>query len=77
AGSEFFSAVDAVTMLDQIEGALAYIDTIGTRADDASYKRMRMTLTAAHRKLHNELHRRGHHHHHTHSHDHHHHHHHE
>lgn len=71
AGSEFFSAVDAVTMLDQIEGALAYIDTLGTRADDATYKRMRMTLTAAHRKLHNELHRCGHHHHHTHPHDHH------
>jgi len=70
-GMEFFSAVDASTMLDQIEGALAYIDTIGTRAETQAYKRMRMLLTAAHRKLHNELHQRGHHHHHTHQHDHH------
>ena len=71
AGTEFFSAVDAATMLDQIEGALAYIDTIGTRAETATYKRMRMFLTAAHRKLHNELHRHGHGHRHTHPHDHH------
>lgn len=70
-GSEFFSAVDAATMLDQIEGALAYIDTIGTRAETATYKRMRTILTAAHRKLHNEMHRRGHDHHHTHAHEHH------
>lgn len=70
AGTEFFSAVDAVTMLDQIEGALAYIDTIGTRAEAKTYKRMRMLLTAAHRRLHNELHRRGHNHHHTHAHEH-------
>ncbi|MDZ4857364.1 MAG: hypothetical protein SGI88_00140 [Candidatus Hydrogenedentes bacterium] len=71
AGTEFFSAVDATTMLDQIKGALAYIDTIGTRAETATYKRMRLLLTSAHRKLHNELHRHGHHHDHTHTHEHH------
>jgi hypothetical protein len=59
-GSEFFSALDAVTILDQIEGALAYLDTVGTRAEDAIYKKLRLKLTAAHRKLHNELHKRGH-----------------
>ncbi len=64
-GSEFFSAVDAVTMLDQIEGALAYIDTVGTRADDEVYKRIRLKLTSAYRTLHNELHKRGHYHEHT------------
>ena len=53
-GSGFFSAADAVTILDQIEGALAYIDTVGTRADDRVYKRIRMKLTAVHRKLHEE-----------------------
>lgn len=58
-GTSFFSAVDALTMLEQIEGALAYIDTVGTRVDDLAYKRMRMKLTAVHRKLHNELHQRG------------------
>jgi hypothetical protein len=65
AGSPFFSAVDAVTMLDQIEGALAYIDTIGTRAEDQVYKRIRLKLTSAYRGLHNELHQRGHYHDHT------------
>lgn len=64
-GSPFFSALDAVTILDQIEGALAYIDTVGTRADDAAYKRIRMRLTSAHRALHNELHKRGQYHEHT------------
>jgi hypothetical protein len=55
----FYSALDAITILDQIEGALAYVDTVGTRAEDATYKRLRMKLTAAHRRLHNQLHRRG------------------
>jgi hypothetical protein len=64
-GSPFFSALDAVTILDQIEGALAYLDTIGTRAGDAVYKRLRLRLTAAHRALHNELHQRGQYHGHT------------
>ncbi len=70
-GTPFFAAADAVTILEQIEGALAYLDTIGTRADDATYKRMRLTLTAAHRELHNQLHRQGHDHAHTHMHAHH------
>ena len=64
-GSDFFSPVDALTMLDQIEGALAYVDTVGTRAEDAVYKRVRMRLTAAYRTLHNELHKRGHFHEHS------------
>jgi hypothetical protein len=64
-GTEFFAAADAVTILDQIEGALAYIDTIGTRAEDDAYKRMRMKLTSAYRKLHNKLHQNGHYHEHS------------
>jgi hypothetical protein len=64
-GSEFFSAPDAVTMLEQIEGALAYIDTVGTRAQDEVYKRIRLKLTSVYRQLHNDLHRRGHYHAHT------------
>ena len=27
----FFAAADALTILEQIEGALAYLDTVGTR----------------------------------------------
>ncbi len=58
-GSQFMSAADAVTILEQIEGTLAYIDTVGTRAETKRYKEMRMTLVAAHRSLHNRLHASG------------------
>ena len=58
-------AADAVTILEQIEGALAYLDTIGTRADDDAYKRMRLVLTAAHRTFHNRMHQMGYFHNHT------------
>jgi hypothetical protein len=51
--------MDALTILEQIEGALAFIDTIGTRADTEIYKRMRMVLTSAHRELHNRMHQMG------------------
>ena len=58
-GSPILAAADAVTILGQIEGALAYIDTVGTRADDTAYKRMRLVLTSAHRRLHNRMHLTG------------------
>jgi hypothetical protein len=56
---------DAVTILEQIEGALAYLDTVGTRAEDHVYKRMRLVLESAHRSLHNRMHQLGHYHTHT------------
>jgi hypothetical protein len=59
AGSEFFAATDAVTILEQIEGALAYFDTLATRAETEAYRRMRLVLTSAHRAIHNRLHREG------------------
>ena len=59
------AAADAVTILEQIEGALAYLDTIGTRADDRAYKRMRLVLESAHRGLHNRMHQLGYYHDHT------------
>ena len=65
AGSEFYAAADAVTILEQIEGALAYLDTVGTRAETRAYKRMRLALESAHRRIHNRLHARGHFHEHT------------
>jgi len=64
-GSPMLSAADAVTILEQIEGALAYLDTVGTRAEDVTYKRMRLVLTSAHRTLHNRMHRLGYYHDHT------------
>jgi len=64
-GSPMLAAADAVTILEQIEGALAYLDTVGTRADDVAYKRMRMVLVSAHRSLHNRMHQLGYYHGHT------------
>jgi hypothetical protein len=64
-GFPLMAAADAVTILDQIEGATVYLDTVGTRADDRSYKRMRLTLESARRALHNRLHQRGYYHEHT------------
>jgi len=63
--SQFFSAADAMTILEQIEGALVYLDTIGTRAEDAVYRRMRLLLTSAYRATHNRLHQQGYMHEHT------------
>jgi hypothetical protein len=53
------SAADAVTILEQIEGALAYMKTIGTRAEEVAFKRMCLTLSSAHRSLHNRMHQSG------------------
>jgi hypothetical protein len=60
AGSPLLAAADTVTILEQIEGALAYLDTVGTRAEDRAYKRMRLVLEASHRELHNRMHQAGH-----------------
>jgi hypothetical protein len=64
-GTPTVAAADAVTILEQIEGALAYLDTVGTRKDDRTYKRMRLVLESAHRSLHNRMHRQGQYHDHT------------
>jgi hypothetical protein len=57
--SPMIEAADALTILEQVEGAMAYMDTIGTRAEEVAYKRMKMTLTSAHRLLHNRMHEAG------------------
>jgi len=64
-GAPLLAAADAVTILEQIEGAMAYLDTVGTRAEEQAYKRMRLALASAHRSLHNRLHQQGHYHEHT------------
>jgi len=42
AGTPFMSAADAMTILEQIEGAVAYLDTIGTRTEAKAWKRMKL-----------------------------------
>ena len=65
AGSSMLAAADAVTILEQIEGALAYLDSVGTRAEDRAYRRMRLVIESAHRSLHNRMHQAGYFHEHT------------
>ena len=60
-----FAAADALTILEQIEGSMAWLDTLGTRAQTAAHKRMRLVLESAHRSIHNRMHQAGHFHEHT------------
>jgi len=59
AGTPFLAAADAETILTQIEGSLAFLDEIGTRAETREYRRMRRLLVTAHRQVHNHLHAQG------------------
>ena len=63
--SPMLAAADGVTILEQIEGTLAYLDTVGTRKDEVTYKRMRMVLSSAYRNLHNRMHAAGYYHNHS------------
>lgn len=54
-----FSQADAMTVLEQIEGAIAYVDTLAPRPEAQRFKQMRATLEAAHNQLHQRLHRAG------------------
>lgn len=58
-GSELYVEEDALTILEQIEGALAYVNTVGTRAESQRLKEMRMVLESAHRRIHNQMHQMG------------------
>lgn len=59
AGKGLFSTHDAVAVLEQIEGALAYVDTIAPRPEALRYKQLRATLEAAYTRLHQRLHQNG------------------
>ena len=63
--SPMIVAEDALTILDQIEGAMAYLDTIGTKAEVNIFKRMKLVLTSSHRLIHNRMHEMGYFHNHT------------
>jgi hypothetical protein len=47
---------DAIAVLEQIEGALAYVDTLAPRPEAQRLKQLRATLERAHRKMHARLH---------------------
>ena len=64
-GKPPMNAADAVTILEQIEGVTAYVKTLGTKAREKQYKQIMITLSSAHRSLHNRLHQSNHYHSHT------------
>ena len=54
-----FIETDAIAVIEQIEGALAYVDTLAPRPEERRFKELRATLESAHRRLHARLHRQG------------------
>jgi hypothetical protein len=54
-----FVETDAMAVLEQIEGAIAYVDTLAPRPEAQRYKQLRVTLENAHNRLHQRLHRQG------------------
>jgi hypothetical protein len=63
-GAELFSEPDAIEMLDQIQGAIAYVDTIAPRAEARRFRALRATLETAYNRLHQRMHAAGVYHHH-------------
>jgi hypothetical protein len=53
--SPMLAAADSLTILEQIEGAMAYLEVIGTRIEDKTFKRMKLVLTSAHKTLYNRM----------------------
>ncbi|MEI9425892.1 CehA/McbA family metallohydrolase [Mesorhizobium sp. Cs1299R1N1] len=64
-GQAIFAKADAVAVLAQIEGSIAYLDTLAPRSSEAKQARMRAALELAHHRLHHQLHHHGIGHHHT------------
>lgn len=60
-----FATADAVSVLAQIEGSIAYMDTLAPKSNEARHARLRATLELAHHRLHHRLHELGASHHHA------------
>ena len=56
---------DVTLILEQIEGAIAYMDTVATPADDRQHRAMRLKLAAVYREFHDRMHAAGVFHHHA------------
>ncbi len=65
-----YREADANAVLEQIEGAIAFVDTLAPRPDAQRFRQLRAKLEAAHNQLHQRLHRAGVFHRHTPLHDH-------
>ena len=64
-GRALFSEPDAIQVLEQIEGAMAYVDTLAPRPDAVRFKKLRQTLESAYNRLHQRMHNAGVYHEHT------------
>ena len=53
-----FVESDAMAVLEQIEGAIAYVDTLAPRPEARRCKQLRATLETAHNRLHQRMHRK-------------------
>jgi hypothetical protein len=58
-GSELFSDADSIAVLDQIQGAIAYVDTIAPRPEAQRFRELRASLEAAYNQLHQRMHAAG------------------
>lgn len=58
-GARPFKQADAMAVLEQIEGALAYVDTLAPRPAARRFKQIRATIEEAHTRLHQLMHRQG------------------
>ena len=58
-GSELYSEADSMAVLDQIQGAIAYVDTLAPRAEARRFRELRATLESAHNRLHRRMHAAG------------------
>jgi hypothetical protein len=63
-GSELLSPADGMAVLEQIQGAIAYVDTIAPRPEARRFAALRATLATAYDRLHQRLHAAGVYHHH-------------
>ena len=65
-----YAPKDAMDILKQIEGAIAFVDTIAPRPEADAYRKLRLTLESAWNTLHQRMHQQGNYHEHSPLHDH-------
>jgi len=58
-GKPCFSAPDAMNILEQIEGTMAFVNTMSSKSEERRYKAIISQILSAHRALHNKMHQNG------------------
>lgn len=58
-GKAPFSETDALAVLEQIEGCMAYVDTLAPRPVAERYKKLRASLESAYNRMHVRMHQQG------------------